>query len=376
MERLSEELLDHIVSEVIKPLPNRHGLLYDDLLNLSMVSRKFCRIVEPHIYHSLVVSVSNKNKLSRILDDRPELLRYIRAVFVMRYHGFANKPENFVMRVPNLEKLDLDITRFPVSEIVPLLKLRTVKSLRLSGVAVAGFPISQRHRAYWEFDNDTLACLDISLTSPGHPWELLDGLKVFAAVFRSLTRLQIHTNYEKIRYHALNGSVFRYTVCAFKHAFQATLRDFSFENHDTNGPYLYEEEEAMGEYCDFSAILRDSQLEKLKIDTICLHKPGQKTKLRSLELGPSCLPSSLRILYMRHDVATGNLNPIEKNLMHADEAQCLSQLMNLAARRSRFTSLQQLTLVISVPRFFEEVASRVVKVQARRVKVPLDLMFM
>jgi hypothetical protein len=62
--------------------------------------------------------------------------------------------------------------------------------------------------------------------------------------------------------------------------------------------------------------------------------------------------------------------------MHSDEAQCLSQLVNLASRRSRFPNLQKLTLAISLPPFFEEVASRVVKIQARKAKVQLELMFM
>jgi hypothetical protein len=179
-------------------------------------------------------------------------------------------------------------------------------------------------------------------------------------------------------YHAvLDGPAFQYLVYSFKHAFETTLRKFSFwYEHSENSGHLVEEDETLGGNLGARDILRESRLEKLKIDTICLQKPKQTTELRSLTLGPSCLPTSLRTLYMRHIVATGNLNPEEKNLMHSDEAQCLSQLVNLAARRLRFPHLRKLTLAIALPPIFEDVASRVVKIQARKVKVQLDLMFM
>jgi hypothetical protein len=374
MERLSEELLDHVVSEVINPLPNRHTSQYDDLLNLSLVSRKFCRIAEPYIYHSLIISADNGNDLMRTMKNRPDLLRYVRAVYAMRYDYIGNRIRNFVMNIPNLQELDLNIGRYTLSDIIPVLKLQTLQTLRLSGVAAGEIP--DEHFDNWEFENNTLRTLDLSFTEPTTHWGLCDEMQVFAAVFCNLKCLKMHSNYEPSIRDVLDGSVFRYLVHAFKQSFETTLRDFTFEYNHPNDGYIVEEDEPEGELLDARDILKESQIERLRIDTICLHKPRQEAKLRSLVLGPSCLPTSLRTLYLRHVVATGNLNPSERNLMHSDEAQCLSQLVNLAARKSRFPHLQNLTLAICLPPFFEDVASRVVKVQARKVKVQLDLMFM
>ena len=97
MERLSEELLDHIVSEVTNPLPSRHKPLYNDLLSLSLVSRKFCRIVEPYIYRSLIMTANNGEKMLRTTNTRSELLRHVRAVFVEQYCHVADEIRDFIM---------------------------------------------------------------------------------------------------------------------------------------------------------------------------------------------------------------------------------------------------------------------------------------
>ncbi|KAH6883301.1 hypothetical protein BKA58DRAFT_34353 [Alternaria rosae] len=374
MEHLSEELLDHVVSEVINPLPNRHRSHYDDLLNLSLVSRTFCRIAEPYMYRSLIVSGDNGNGLLRTLKKRPDLLRYVRAAYVMQYDHIGKRIRNFIINIPSLQELDLNIWSGTLSDIVPVLKLQTLKTLRLSGVAAGEIP--DENFDDWEFENNTLSTLDISFTDPKFQWELCNEIQVFAAVFLNLRCLKLHSNYEGSIRDVLDGTAFRYLIRAFKHSFETTLRELTFEYNHPNDGFIIEEDEAVGGCAGVRDIIKDSQLEKLRFDTICLHKPMQEAKLRSLVLGPSCLPTSLRTLYLRHIVATGNLNPRERNLMHSDEAQCLSQLVNLAARRSRFPHLQNLTLVICLPPFFEDVAARVVKVQARKVKVQLDLMFM
>jgi len=375
MERLSEELLDHVVSEVINPLPNRHTSDYDDLLNLSLVSRKFCRITEPYIYRSLIFSGDNGDDLLQTFQNRPDLLLYVRAVYAMRYDYLGNRIRNFILNVPNLQELDLNIVPGTLSEIIPVLKLQTLKTLRLSGVTAGEIP--DEHFDDWEFKNNTLDTLDISFTDHTLQWGLGDDeIQVFAAVFLNLGRLKLHSNYEGSIRDVLDGTAFRHLIRAFKHSFETTLRELTFEYNHPNDGFIIEEDEAVSGHVDVRDIIKDSRLEKLRFDTICLHKPMQEAKLRSLALGPSCLPTSLRTLYLRHIVATGNLNPRERNLMHSDEAQCLSQLVNLGARRSRFPHLQNMTLAICLPPFFEDVASRVVKVQARKVKVQLDLMFM
>lgn len=378
MERLSEELLDHVVSEVINPLPSRHRPLYGDLLSLSMVSRKFCRIAEPYIYRSLIVSANNGERLLRTTNTRSELLRHVRAAFVVQYRYIADEIRDFIMHLPNLQELDLDIMgssqECGLSEILPVLKIQTMTTLRLSGVAARETVVMSPDD--WRFENNTITSLDISFYEPQDGEELSEKIRIFAAVFRNLRSLKLHANYQRNNTHVpvLSGFTFRCLVYSFKHAFETTLREFSFGyNDDYDHP---DESEAQGHSLDAREILKASRLEKLRIDTICLQKAKQTNKLRSLLLEPSCLPTSLRTLYVRHFVATGNLNPEERNLMHSDEAQCLSQLVSLGSRRLRFPNLQKLTLAISLPPFFEEVASRVVKIQARKAKVQLELIFM
>jgi hypothetical protein len=160
MERLSEELLDHIVSEVINPLPSKHRPFYDDVISLSMVSRKFRRIAEPHIYRSLVLDEDHDEILLQIMSSRPELLRYVRAVSAMVYSRIANGTRDFIMCLPNLKELDLDIDECALSEIVAVLKLQTVTKLRLSGVVAR--EIEDWEFGGWGFENNTLTSLDLS----------------------------------------------------------------------------------------------------------------------------------------------------------------------------------------------------------------------
>lgn len=374
MERLSEELLDYIISEVGNPLPSRHNVFYNDLLNLSMISRKFRRIAEPYLYHSVVLSESNEEAFLRMATDRAALPRYIRHIFMTHFHTVAREVWDFATHLPNLHKLDLDITSCKLSDILPALQLPSITELRLSGAAARQIP--GPCLIDWDVVNTAIICLDVSFADPENWWEDCDEIWKFAAVFRGLRSLSLHGDYEPERTYTLNGPVFRCLVHAFKRSFETTLRSFSFGYNDVNHGHMHQGDLSISDALDAREILKQSQLENLKIDTMCLHKPMQPENLRSLELGPSCLPPSLRTLYVRHLVAAGNLNPTERNLMHSDEAQCLSQLVNLGTRRTRFPHLSKMTLAISLPSFFEEIASRIVKVQARKVKIRLDLVLM
>jgi len=374
MERLSEELLDYIVREVANPLPNRDDPCYDDLLSLSMVSRKFCRITEPYIYRSLVMAGDHEAELLQTMTNRPALLRYTEAIYLMHYHVVQREVLHFVLHLPNLQKLDLDTSSCRLSELIPIFRLPSLTALILSGVSLK--QSDSRDKDDWKFTNNHISYLEISFSDSGTGWEACDELSSFAAVFRNLRCLHIHSDYDVPGSSLLNGPAFRCLVQVFKHAFQTTLRNFSFMYNDLNHGATYDGDVSVSDQIDTRAILRGSQLEHVLIDTMCLHPPRHTLTLRSLEFGPICLPKSLRTLYLRHLVASGNLNPAEKNLMHSDEAQCLLQLVTLAARKSRFPHLEKMTLAISLPAFFEEVASRVVRVQSRHVKVQLDLMFM
>ncbi|KAI2480450.1 hypothetical protein Ptr902_08631 [Pyrenophora tritici-repentis] len=374
MEKLPEELLDHIVCEVMNPLPNRYNTSYGYLLDLSMVSRKFRRITETYIYRSLIMFGDNEAELLQTMSSRPELSRHTRGIHIMAYYRLPSKVLDFVLHLPNLQRLDIDIVSCRLSKVIPILRLPSITVLILSDVSLQRS--YSRDERDWTFVNDNITYLEISFSSSDIVWEDGEEMRSFAAVFRKLQCLHINSIYKGPDAASLNSPAFRCLVHMFKHAFETTLRDFSFMYNDLDHGDMYGGDVGVSARFDARAILRHSRLEHLMIDTICLDTPRHTQALRSLALGPSCLPASLHTLYVRHLVASGNLNPVEKNLMHSDEAQCLSQLVNLAARRLRFPHLERMTLAISLPAFFEEVASRVVRVQSRQAKVPLELMFM
>ncbi|KAL6160917.1 hypothetical protein ACJQWK_08228 [Exserohilum turcicum] len=374
MDSLSEELLDQIISEAVSPLPNRHSAGYHDLLSISMVSRKFRRIVEPYLYRSVVIFENNRDKLLRTTFSRTELPQYIREIFLAHLHDVAREASCLAARFPSLHKLDLDLTSCKLSDLLPVLQLPSLTALGLSGMVARR--IADPGPDDWRITNTAITSLDMSFSDPADWWEDCNEIWKFAAVFRNLRILSIHSDYEPERKHALNGPVFRCLVHAFRHVFETSLRSFTFGYNDIHHGYLHQGDATISDALDARAILKQSHLEHLKIDTMCLHRPRQTENLRSLELGPSCLPSSLRTLYLRHLVAAGNLNPIERNLMHSDEAQCLSQLVNLGTRRARFPHLDKMALAISLPVFFEDVAARILKVQARKVKLHLELILM
>lgn len=387
MDKLPEELLDHIISEAAKPLPGRHGLLssslvlpsrreflYRNLLSLSLVSRKFHRLTEPYLYHSVILSENNERRFLDTTEVHTRLSRHTRELFVTNSQDVAREVLCLAMRLPSMHKLDLDVTSWTLSHLLPILQLPSITELRLSGVKARH--IAQSSSETWAITNTSITSLDMSFSRPERWWEHCNELWKFAAIFGGLRSLSAHSDYEAVYTDTLSGPVFRCLVHAFKHAFETSLRSFRFGYNDLHYDQTYEGDLDISDAFDAREILKSSQLEHLTMDTMCLHRPRQDNNLRSLDLAPSCLPSSLRTLYLRHVVAIDNLNPTERNLMHSDEAQCLSQLVNLGTRRARFPHLRKMTLAIFLPAFFEDVALRILKVQARKVKLQLEMMLL
>ena len=246
------------------------------------------------------------------------------------------------------------------------MKLPSITTLRIQRVVAE--PVENERNDDWDFLNGNITSLDVGFAWNNERWEDCNQLWRFAAIFRHLTCLRISGTHIPEAPIALDAPAFRCIVHAFKHAFETTLRDFDFRYNS-----VYCDNESPADEFDARAILKGSRLEHLKLETDCLRR--EEPMLRSLEVGPSSLPSTLKTLYIRHAVDIERSNQAARNLMHSDEAQCLSQLVKLATRTSRFPHLQKLTLVIFLPYMFEEVASRVVKVHARQAKVQLDLMF-
>jgi hypothetical protein len=188
-----------------------------------------------------------------------------------------------------------------------------------------------------------------------------------------LRSLKLHSTKESFHPRELGGPVFRCLVQWFKRSFETTLRTFDFRYNDPNHDRGYDGEEAISNTYDARSIIKQSRLEHLKVETDCLSRPGNT--LRSTDISVSCLPSTLRSLYIRHQVEDFRISDRERNMMYSDEAECLSQLVKLSARKSRFPHLQKITLAVFLPQFFEEVACRVVKVQARVAKAQLEPIF-
>ncbi|KAF1937464.1 hypothetical protein EJ02DRAFT_55531 [Clathrospora elynae] len=368
-----EELVEHIVSEVTRPLPSRHNVSYSDLLSLTMVSNIFRRITKPYLYRSLVISPAIQEQLLRTMRALPELSEHIQAIFLARYPEPMGQLMCFVWRLPNLRTLDIDFSSSELVDLAPVLKRLSITALRLSSVeALHG----EEDRAdEWAFTNNSIQTLDISFTQPHEVWEECYEFGRFAAVFRNLENLRIHSTGDEWPC-TLNAPVFRCLVHAFRNAFQSTLRDFSFQYNDYTHASTYDGDESLSDTFDARGLIKESHLEHLKVETNSLLRPMPSHTLRSLEIGISCLPSSLHTLYLRHEVDCGTLTPRENNLMYSEEAQCLSQLIKLTGRKSRFLGLQKVTLAVCLPVWFEEVAIRVIKVHARRAQVQLDVIFM
>jgi hypothetical protein len=371
MDSLPEELLDRIVSGITGPLPLKedhdYGIRYRDLLSLSRVSQKLCRITEPYIYRDLICSGreddGNEGDLLHTLERRPDLHRHIKAISLKDHHEIEPHFERLVWRLPNLRRLDISIPLLnprrlgnPISfsnlrDWILVLRMPSISTLRLKGVVAT--EVTNYRFDDWNFINNNITSLDISFT-----WNTVEC---------HLKHLRISGVDDSAAGFVLDAHVFRCMVYAFKHAFETTLRDFDFRYND-----VYYDNDVASDAFDARTILKQSHLEHLKLDTesLCRREPT----LRSLVVGPSSLPSTLKTLYLRHAVDLEGLDQAARNLMHSDEAQCLSQLVELAARTSRFPNLQRLTLAIFVPTEFEEIASRVVKVHARKAKVQLDVM--
>jgi hypothetical protein len=370
MENLPEELVEQIILESTKPLPSRHGSSYGDLLSLSLVSHKFNRITEPLLYRSVNLSNANRARLLQLMRARGGLASHIHTMFFI-HDPLHTTQLTFISHLPNLRSLDIDISPCELIDLVAVLKFPSLTTLCLSGVEAT--PAGVGNADKWAFFNDTITKLDMSFAFCDECWEYCDEVDNFAAIFRSLRSLKLHSTKERFHPRELGGPVFRCLVKSFKRAFETTLRAFDFRYNDPNFDRDYDGNEAISNTYDARSILKQSQLEHLKLETDCLLRPGNT--LRSTDISVSCLPLSLRSLYIRHQVEDYRLSERERNMMYSDEAECLSQLVKLSARKSRFPHLQKITLAVFLPQFFEEVACRVVKIQARAAKAQLEPIF-
>lgn len=364
MDKLSEELLDQIVSESATSLPNTHQRDYNTLLCLSLVTHQLHRITEPHLYHS-VVSKSYGNALLRTLESRLALGHYVNELRFLEDSNLTDGIKLFPL-LPNLRELEINMDAIPLTSLTTILKVVSIDKLRLNCVQASQCDDWDVHR--WSYINENIKTLDISFVDPDGPWEECDDISRLATVLPNLSCLKIHNIEADGAWSSMNAPVFRCIVNAFRSAFQKRLLNFEFQYNDSNHASNHVGHEGVSDSFDVRGILLRSNIEHIKTETNCLlrtHPPHA----RSLAIAPICLPTTLRKLYLRHEVLRDRMASDRENLIYSEESQCLAQLLTALGKKGKFPVLQKVTLIIFLPAWYAEIASRIVRRYARQNSV-------
>lgn len=410
MEQLSEELIDIIVSHVSGPL-SRLG--YADYLSLSLVSRQMRRITERHLYHHLIVwtqefDSDTRRPFSDALSANPRVRVHLRTIDLVLLYFWDTDIPQWVSQFPNLREIGINMLHIPLPVIVPLLQIQNLTSLRLSTLQFLAMEYDEasededalenddvlenddapedantlEHDGVLEdddesvpnFTNNSIKILSLSLIEPRDLWELCTDIRQLAQGLTGLQRLHIHSTLEGEEICNLNGPVFRNIVFAFRDAFLSSLHEFTFRYNDPNhGRYHYGNTAISNTY-DARGIIQRSQLRRLITESNCLLRTDAGP-LRSLTISPLCLPPTLRLLYLRHEVST-EMQRERDNLIYSEEAQCLERLVTILGKRSqRCPLLDNVTLAIFLPYWFEEIAARVVRRHARQAQAQIKIVF-
>jgi hypothetical protein len=378
MDRLSEELLDYIVAHVSSLSLVSQQPSYADLLNLSVVSHQLHRIVEPYLYRDIRLNFSlkdpfrNQEKFFRTLHDRSKLGWHIRTIYAHPFpHPVMNRAR-WILELPRLHTLEADMGLLPLTTLEPVIKSLTIRTLRLRGVQIQSMASPYGDLA-WDCKNETINTLDISLADSTalSLWGICGDLERLAGCLANVHCLRLHSIDEEDTCR-LHSPAFRALVRAFERPLRTTIRDFTFRYNDGDHGDMFD---GIDDF-DARGVIRSSLLERLETETNCLLRTNSgAAMLRSLTIGPLCLPITLRKLYLRHAVYIERMAPQNQNLMHSEEAQCLSQLVTLLGRNTRCPGLQDITVAVFLPVWFQEIASRVIRKHARGSKVHIDFVF-
>ncbi|ORX95305.1 hypothetical protein BCR34DRAFT_607986 [Clohesyomyces aquaticus] len=353
MDDLPEEMLNLIVTELSASKDGNRAQDAAALLSLSLVSRRFHRLAEPHLYAHVRINMRTESplRLKRTLEARPGLTKYVYRLSTKPLEADLDKeysggPDvypykiaaftNLVGMLPHLRRLeasqryapsvlakiirkrhtgpgeeqkslpfdpfllkrvDLDAYSYELRELIPILRLPNIETLALFNLGLhEDTTLSPSHHMRWNFTNPAVKDLTISISEAKDSDPIF---QCFANVFVSLETLRLH---ESERKEVFGPRMFRYIITVFANAFRTSLRHFEMLDC---GTYEVDDENNLDynlfdEYWDATAILARSNLGSMKIDLALLSTTAY-TDVYFLEakFGGFELPASLIELYLR-----------------------------------------------------------------------------
>ncbi|KAL6704436.1 hypothetical protein ACN47E_008180 [Coniothyrium glycines] len=377
MEKLPEELLEQIVVNVGTLSQFGRRFYYRDFYNLSLVSHQCHRIVKPYLYQKIPIWFSddtsgwNHVHLARTFCLQPQLKSHVTSVISSGFSASISEQASWILELSRLKVVEVDLQHAPMQSLLPLLRIPSVTRLHIKNLVIDTQSTDQVMLP-WDVTNYSITTLKISIFDLKNLSRRRDcgELEMLGRALKSMQVLQLDHVGDSGQNEGPTIMTFRVLVNTFRQAFATTLREFTFKQ-DVGNPFL---EHAM---IDARSIIKSSQLTRLQVDTNCLLRSTLVLagNLRSLLLGPLCFPTTARKIYLRHRILVERMSPLDQNMMHSEEAQCLSHLITLLVRLPKNSDLEEVTIAVFLTDWFEDVASRVVRKHARPSKRPIKFIF-
>jgi hypothetical protein len=419
MDKLSEELLDHIISYLTVPHYDRYIPDIEALRNMSKLSHQLKRIAEPHLHRiidfnrllpnesqrhqksilprrqylltswgfmrTLAPIFSSQSRVSTTTPEHDPISIYAIPIWAVRHAREALIRETRYTRIstiihtlntlPNLQILDVthNFRRLDDSWI-EMVKVGSLRSVYIRQFQPA--PVDEYTGTAWEFTNANVRKLHLELVGPDDSWEYCESLTKIAPIFPALTSLHLRPRIGGWGCD-MSPALYRHFVFLWRNQFATTLRHLSFLQTERRLVHMYlntDAEEFDNTELDHQKVLQDSRLETLKLDTNCLLAGEEADRSTFLDL--SILPATLRTLYLRHVVfrdGTGKPTDLTSDLRTQEEMSCLLRLFVELRKLSNFPDLEKVTLALFMPPELVNVTVGIVREGTSRIQVPLDL---
>lgn len=339
MESLSEEILDHIVSRLGYGSNQSQEPDYGPLLSLSLVSQRWRRITEPHLYRIVKVLPHNQSLLQAMLQTHKSLFGYTHRIELVGGQENYSWVSKFSSALPNLEALVINVDTFEDWTWVAYLRTPRITTVYLRNVTPRR--IDEDDKTDWDFTNSSVLGLHITFVEPeDDPWEDCDDISKLADIFSALQRLEVSESGASMETNQFDGSVYRNIVYSFRTAFETSLTEFGFWYHGENvlGQYL-DMDEVISAVFGAQETLHQSRLKILRLDSNCLLPFS--TVNRSGTLTFQHLPRTLRKVYLRHVV-------YPKATDSSEEIQCLFRLFENLSVLQQYPEIEEITIALFV----------------------------
>ncbi|OAL57479.1 hypothetical protein IQ07DRAFT_638805 [Pyrenochaeta sp. DS3sAY3a] len=339
MESLSEEILDNIVSRLGHGSNQSQEPDYGPLLNLTLVSQRWRRISEPHLYRTVKVLPRNQYLLQGMLQTHKSLFSYTHRIELFGGHENHSWVSKFSSALPNLEVLVINVDTFEDWTWVTYLRTPKITTIYLQNLTPRR--IDEDDETDWNFTNNSVLNLHITFIEPeDDPWEDCDDISKLADIFSALQRLEVSESGVSMETNQFDGPVYRNIVYSFRTAFETSLTEFEFWYHGENvlGQYL-DMDEVISAVFGAQETLHQSRLKNLRLDTNCLLPFS--TVNRSGTLTFQHLPRTLRKVYLRHVVYPHATDSSE-------EIQCLFRLFENLGLLQQYPEIEEVTIALFV----------------------------